>query len=239
MISDVIGDPKTVDDVIRAMTAIDSALPDDDGVKWFNLLYLRVTEEVQADAVLWQDWEFLQRFDVAFARLYFDAAVAWERARELTPRAWRPLFAARHERTLARVQFALAGMNAHINRDLPIVLEQQAALDGSFPAHDSTRYADFLRVNDILERIETALRPVLATGVAGRLDVALGDLDSVLAMWKVRNARQAGWTNGEVCWHLRDAPLLRREYVARLDRMVAFAGRGLLVPRLGIGGTTA
>jgi hypothetical protein len=55
-------------------------------------------------------------------------------------------------------------------------------------------------------------------------------------MWKVRNARDAAWTNGEVCWHLRSAPLLQREYLERLDRMVAFAGHGLLVPRLGVTG---
>jgi len=77
---------------------------------------------------------------------------------------------------------------------------------------------------------------VLANGLIRELDVKLGDLDSVLVMWKVRKAREAAWTNGEVCWHLRSTPLLQREYLARLDRMVAFAGQGLLVPRLGVTG---
>ena len=40
------------------------------------------------------------------------------------------------------------------------------------------------------------------------IDVALGDLDTILAMWKVRHARDT-WTNGEVVWHLRAAPHLR------------------------------
>jgi hypothetical protein len=31
-------------------------------------------------------------------------------------------------------------------------------------------------------------------------------------------------------WHLRAAPHLRSEYLTRLDRMVGFAGRGLLAP---------
>jgi hypothetical protein len=53
-------------------------------------------------------------------------------------------------------------------------------------------------------------------------------------MWKVRNAREAAWTNGEVLWHLRPAPLLRREFLARLDSMTGFASRGLLLPALGI-----
>jgi len=233
VISDIIRQPATIDDVVAVMRAIDDALPDDDGVKWFNFLYLRVTEAVRDDAAAWQDWAFLQRFDVAFARLYFDAFLAWERNPALAPRAWRPLFAARDQTQLARVQFALAGMNAHINRDLPVALESVAAADGAFVSRDSPRYRDFQRVNDLLERLEAVLHPVLATGLAGRIDRALGDLDSVVAMWKVRNARDAAWTNGEVYWHLRDTPV-GPEFLARLDQMVAFAGRGLLLPRLGI-----
>jgi hypothetical protein len=37
-----------------------------------------------------------------------------------------------------------------------------------------------------------------------------------------------------VLWHLRTAPQLRQDYLEKLDRMTSFAGRGLLVPRLGI-----
>ncbi len=35
-----------IDDVITVMRALDAALPDDDRLKWFNRLYLRVTERV-------------------------------------------------------------------------------------------------------------------------------------------------------------------------------------------------
>jgi hypothetical protein len=82
----------------------------------------------------------------------------------------------------------------------------------------------------VLERVEVELQPVLSTGVIATIDVALGDLDTILAMWKVRHARDTAWTNGEVVWHLRAAPHLRSEYLTRLDRMVGFAGRGLLAP---------
>jgi hypothetical protein len=53
-------------------------------------------------------------------------------------------------------------------------------------------------------------------------------------MWKVRSAREAARTHGEVLWHLRDAPLLGREFLARLDSLTGFASRGLLLPALGI-----
>ena len=128
------------------------------------------------------------------------------------------------------LQFALAGMNAHINNDLVIALDRLAHSEEQYPTRESERYRDFRRVNDVLERVEAELRPVFSTGVINAIDVALGDLDTVLAMWKVSNARETAWTNGEVVWHLRVAPHLRRDYLSRLDRMVGFAGRGLLAP---------
>src|SRR5688572_14639476 len=100
------------------MTAIDELLPDDDGLKWFNRLYLRVTVSVRkaVEGATFRDPEFLGALDVVFANLYFDALIAGDGA----PAAWQPLLGARHERGIARIQFALAGMNAHINRDLPL-----------------------------------------------------------------------------------------------------------------------
>jgi hypothetical protein len=230
----VIGNVHTIADVIATMRAIEAALPERDGVRWFNLLYRRVSEAVQADAALWVDWPFLERFDVVFAGLYFDAIIAWETDQTRTPRAWQPLFQCRHDASVAPLQFALAGMNAHINNDLVMALDRLAQTDEGYPSRISKRYQDFQRVNDVLERIELELQPLLSTGVIGEIDAALGDLDTILAMWKVRHAREAAWTNGEVVWHLRASPDLRREYLARLDHMVGFAGRGLLAPRLGL-----
>ena len=209
-------------------------MPEHDGVRWFNLLYRRVTEAVQADAS-WADWPFLQRFDVVFARLYFDAIIAWESGPARTPRAWQPLFQARDDRKLAPVQCALAGLNAHINNDLVIALNHLAATENAYPSRIGARYQDFQRVNDVLERVEVELQPLLSTGLVSAIDLALGELDTILAMWKVRNAREAAWTNGEVVWHLRALPVLKRDYLTRLDHMVGFAGRGLLAPRLGVG----
>jgi hypothetical protein len=228
VLTSVIGDVHTIGDVIAAMHAIEAALPENDGVRWFNVLYRRVTEAVQADAALWQDWPFFQRLDVAFAKLYFDALVSWESNPAGSPKAWRPLFQARENSRLLPLQFALAGMNAHINHDLVLALDRIAQSEQEYPSRDGGRFRDFQRVNDVLERIEAELQPVLSTGVIASLDAALGDLDTLLAMWKVRHARDTAWTNGEVVWHLRAAPHLRSEYLTRLDRMVGFAGRGLL-----------
>jgi hypothetical protein len=234
MLARQIGTVRTLEDVISTMHAINRTLPDNDGVKWFNFLYLNVTEALLVDASVWEDWPFLQRFDVTFATLYFDAITTWEQDRAKTPHAWRPLLRARFEPGRAPIQFALAGMNAHINHDLAIALDRMASLDGGFPLRDSARFNDFMRVNDVLERMEAALREQLTTGLAGELDRALGDVDSIVMMWNVRKARETAWTNGELLWHLRTTPRLQQDYLAHLDHFASFAGRGLLVPRLGI-----
>jgi hypothetical protein len=84
----------------------------------------------------------------------------------------------------------------------------------------------------VLEATEAAVRETLATGVFADLDRALGDADSLLAIWKVRQARESAWTNGNVLWQLRGMPALCEDYLTKLDQMTGFAGRGLLAPGL-------
>jgi hypothetical protein len=231
VLTKLIGEPHTIEDVFAAMRAIEAALPASDGVRWFNLLYRRVTESIHADKS-WTDWPFLQRFDVTFAKFYFDALTTWESDPTRISSAWRPLFQSRLDDEIAPLQFALAGMNAHINHDLVIALNRMAQSENQYPSRDGARYHDFQRVNDVLERVELELRPIVSTGVIGEIDLALGNVDNIFAMWKVRNARDGAWTNGEVVWHLRGIPHLQRDYLERLDHMVGFAGRGLLAPRV-------
>src|SRR5262245_34313580 len=114
MLAATIGTIRTIEDVTTALRNIDGALPDGDGLKWFNFLYLKVTEAVGEEDSNWQDREFLRRLDVRFAQLYFDAIVNWEGDQARTPRAWRPLLRSRRDASLSRLQLALAGMNAHI-----------------------------------------------------------------------------------------------------------------------------
>lgn len=214
------------------MTAIDSALPDDDGVKWFNRLYLRVTIAVRSAAAdaTFRDRAFLELLDVIFANLYFDAAAAGLAEADAAPPAWRPLFRARQQRGLAPLQFALAGMNAHINRDLPSGIVECFERSGGAPDEEGPRYEDFERVNGLLETVEEEVKTEFLTGAFATLDIAAGQLDDTLAMWNVRAAREAAWTNARVLWTLRDRPLLRDRFFDRLDRLTGFAGRGLLVP---------
>ena len=86
-------------------------------------------------------------------------------------------------------------------------------------------------MNDILERVEREVKTEFSVGVVGIVDRAAGDADDAVAMWKVRAARSAAWTNAQVLWGLRDPPRLRNRFFSRLDGLVGMAGRGLLLPR--------
>jgi hypothetical protein len=116
--------PTTIAEVITTMEAIDNMLPNHDGLKWFNLLYKMVTVAVvnNPPAQGWNDPQWISRLDVIFARLYFDAILNSIQNAGATPRAWHALFEARFHGGIDRVQFALCGMNAHINHDLPLAL---------------------------------------------------------------------------------------------------------------------
>jgi Family of unknown function (DUF5995) len=57
------------------MQSIDALLPNNDGLKWFNKLYLMVTLKIdgQPSANAWADAASLTLLDVVFAGFYFAA----------------------------------------------------------------------------------------------------------------------------------------------------------------------
>lgn len=225
---------QSIDEVIAVMQAIDHDLPDNDGVKWFNRLYLRVTTSVGSavGTQTFHDTAFMATLDVVFANLYFSALAAGSTDVGRAPSAWRPLLEARHQSGIARIQFALAGMTAHINRDLPDGIVQSFLAMGGDPITGELRERDFDSVNEILERVENEVKAEFAVGVVGVVDRLGGPVDDAVAMWKVRAARSAAWTNAQVLWGLRGLPRLRDRFFDRLDGLVGMTGRGLLLPRV-------
>lgn len=225
----------SIDQVVGVMTAIEHALPESDGLWWFNHLYLRVTLRVRervtaASPGVFGDRIFLERLDVVFANLYFDAIAAGDSAPDAAPPAWRPLLSSRTAARVHPLQFALAGMNAHINRDLPQGIVSVFEQLGGVPRPSDARHDDFRRVNDILEAVEADIKQEFATGIVGKVDVLAGPVDDRLAMWSVRAARETAWTNAQVMWALKPTPALQHDYFDRLDRFTGFAARGLLAP---------
>jgi hypothetical protein len=221
----------TIDQVLGVQRAIDAALPPADGIACFNKLYMTVTSNVLAAEQAggtFGDVPFLSALDVAFGNLYFSALDALEKGTAV-PRAWAPLFAARDRPDIAPLQFALAGMNAHINRDLPVGLVSTFATLGLQMARPSPQAADFDKVNDVLAATEQQMAAAYFTPLMQALHRVCDGIDDVVANWSVREARAAAWVNGAALWRLRGEPTLAKDYLQVLDGMVGFAGRGLLV----------
>lgn len=227
---------KTVADVLARLKAIDSELPPSDGVKWFNKLYLEVTQQVE-EAVPAEHQAapgFLAALDVVFAARYFAAFDAAGDGAKLPAgypfHAWKPLFEARFATGVAPVQFALAGMNAHINHDLSIVVCEACAARGTEPSDDGPEHTDYRSVNGLIAKVEKKMKAWMMTGLLKELDLAFNPVDDVVAIWNVEKAREAAWVGAEVLWSLRKLPPLRSDYEAMDDRTVGFAGRALLTP---------
>jgi hypothetical protein len=224
--------PKTIVEVLGQMAAIEAALPPADGVACFDRLYRTVTAAVAGalDGAAFRDPGFLTRLDVVFAGLYFAALDAFPGDPDHVPRAWYPLFADRARTDIAPIQFALAGMNAHINRDLMVALVRTFEEKAIAPARDTPQYADYLAVNALLERTEAAYKNELLSGLLIKLDHLFSGVDDVIANWSIVEARNAAWAHAETLWVLRDSPALTSAYIDTIDGLAGFAGRGLLLP---------
>jgi len=221
--------PASIADVISAMERIDDLLPSNDGLKWFNKLYLMVTQQVdrQAPPSGWEDATWLTRLDVVFATFYFAAIVG---ALEEDPHAassWDALFEARTRAGIDRIQFALAGMNAHINHDLALALLQTDDELQLTPALQSPDHDDYEHVNRLLEEVLPSALTFLATGIVGELAQDTGKIGQLLAIWNVRAARDLAWDFAD---HLRGLEGVSRDLALEAqDKLTGVVGRALLL----------
>ena len=219
--------PDTIDAVIGRMELLDASLPRFDGLKWFNWLYLLVTESVKngAPAAGWQDPAWLTRLDVVFANLYFDA-IESALTGGATARSWPALFEARHKPGIDRIQFALAGMNAHINHDLSLALLQTDDEFDIVPGKTSREHDDFEQVNQLLGSLIPQTLNKLATGIVGEVVQDTGKIGRLTALWDVKAARDLAWDFAD---HLRNLNGLVRDFaLTAQDRLTGALGRSLL-----------
>jgi Family of unknown function (DUF5995) len=216
-------------DVITTMEAIDSALPGSDGLKWFNKLYLKVTQQVDAHPPPggWHDPTWLTRLDVVFAQFYFSAVTNWLENPASVPNSWKALFEARFADGIDRIQFALAGMNAHINHDLALALLQTDSDLTLVPLKESPEHTDFEAVNGLLEAVLPDALQFLATGIAGEIAQDTGKIGQVLAIWNIRAARDLAWDFADNLRRL--SGIARDVALATQDQVTGVLGRSLLL----------
>lgn len=228
-------DAGSIAEVVATLQAIDAIVDGpSDGLKWFNALYLEVTLAVQAriaangfdDAA---GTAFIAKLDPVFANFYLAALRNWL-AGKAAPKSWSVMLEQRANTGLARVQFALAGVNAHINRDLCVAIVTASKEIGVAPEHGTAQYRDYTALNTTLDSlIEHAKRELMVT-LPGESLPGANALEIMVAAWSVSAAREAAWVHSEVLSSIESQPLLAERFIDALDGTAALAGKALLIP---------
>jgi Family of unknown function (DUF5995) len=218
--------PNSIDDAVATMQAIDALCEDADGLKWFNWLYLAVTQAVGARVSLesFADPAWMASLDVHFAGLYFSALRA-QLSGAAPPECWKLFFDRRNFTPLARIQFALAGINAHINHDLAIAIVNT----GVAPVHGDAHYRDYTALNTTLDSLVAAAKQTLNVRLLGDALPPVSQLEETLAAFSVAAARETAWTNAEILWSLRGVPPLYSRALDGLNGFTSVIAKGLLI----------
>jgi hypothetical protein len=223
--------PQSVADVIAIMQAIDAHCINGDGLKWFNLLYLQVTQAVEASvsASSFLNPAWMAALDVEFAGHYF-RALQTSLGGQPTPGCWQALFNCRNQTELSRIQFALAGMNAHINHDLPQAVLALCRADQIEPKHGTPQYTDFTSINTTLDGLIHQAEIDMHLRLLGDALPPVSDLDNKIAGWDLSTVREVAWDNAELLWRLSEVPPAFTTYLASLDATTTLVSEALLIP---------
>ena len=223
--------PESIADVLRTMGIIADTCIDGDGLKWFNGLYLQVTQAVQSRVSSGEsgDAAWLAGLDVQFARLYFGALAA-SLSGQPAPECWQVLFSSRGQTPIARIQFALVGVNAHINHDLAQAIVANCQATATTPRHGGAQYNDYTAINSTLDGLIESAKRTLHVPLLGDALPPASRLEDTIAAWNVSAARESAWNNAELLWHLRPIPLLASTFMDTLDGLTTVAGKALMVP---------
>ncbi|MBY8880999.1 DUF5995 family protein [Actinacidiphila acidipaludis] len=219
--------PADLDGVLARMRGLAAVLPPDDGVAVFNGVYLAVTEEIgrRLAAGGFADPGTAAALAVRFAGRYLDAVGRDGSGGRRAPDCWRLLLRRRSEPGVHALQFALAGINAHVGHDLPLaVVDTGRATGRRLPSLE----ADFDRVGEVLALIETRVRERLMPGPD--LLESAEPLTHLAGAWSLARARDGAWATARLLWMLRRHGEAYEECAGLLDATVALTGRLLLAP---------
>jgi hypothetical protein len=221
--------PQAVADVLEIMQTIDTTCADTDGLKWFNWLYFQVTQAVKArvDEGGFTDPTWLARLDVVFAQFYFNA-LGTALSGSPAPGCWQAMFSVRSDTRITRIQFALAGMNAHINHDLCQAIVATCRATGRPLQHGTAQYGDYTSVNTTLDSMIQSAKQTLAVRLPGESIAAVPQLENVIAAFDISAAREHAWNTAEALAVLPDAAAA--QLLEFINGITAALGKSLLVP---------
>lgn len=146
------------------------------------------------------DGEWVNGLLIRFADYYFDALEIYERDREAAPAVWRVA----HDATLGEHVLALQrlflGVNAHINYDLVLALNDLLAPEWaqSDEALRQVRYRDHCYVNEVIARTVDSVQDTVIEQEEPQMDLVdklMGPVDEWLTAWVIRRWRDDVWRN--------------------------------------------
>jgi len=226
--------PAVVDQLTKLQDILERMPPlrDSNPVADFNRLYLTITTMVldRLYAGSFADPAFLSRLDVEFAQRYFDALRLWGDSSPATPQVWAVLFRRMNGPDCRPLSSAAAGVNAHINFDLPFALVTTFADLESEPVDGGEQHADYLQINDIFAEEIPGLRRGYLDRFQILIDMINGDIDDWYQGELVEYTRDVAWRNAQRLWAVRHDGEALREHRTRLDCTAAALSRLLLSP---------
>ncbi|HYI36361.1 MAG TPA: DUF5995 family protein [Thermoleophilaceae bacterium] len=195
------GDPQCVERTLTEMyRRFDTQYSTCDHNAAFGITYIRVTESIRRAILdgVYQEPKYLGHIDRVFARMYFQSYDAWKAGkRAQVPMAWREAWDAGRSRSVTGLGNLLLSMNAHINRDMPYLMEST----GLTKPDGSTRKIDHDRGNKVLN----TLYDDVIKELAARFDPTVDDVDvpGLLAddaalFQLLQGWREGVWRNAEL-----------------------------------------
>ena len=156
-----------------------------------------------------------------FAEYYFVALDAYEGGSGLLPAVWRRAHDLAQLPTTTVIQSLLMGVNAHINCDLVLVLDDMLTPEwaGLAPAVRAERYHDYCMVNAVIAETIDVVQDQVVEPYARAMDLVdrlCGPLDEWCTARLIRNWRADVWRRALAIIEA-DSPATRMELRAQSD----------------------
>lgn len=202
-----------------------------DGVGCFNDLYTVITGQVRDGVAskIYRDNEFMAALDVAFANRYFDALRSEDANQGDGPGPWRVLVDKRADPAVTEIQFAAAGVNAHIDFDLAAAVVNVWGRLGGGP-RDRDQHATYQEIDALFAQEMTRLRHQFEDSDLKHFDQGkVTKFLNYVSDWTVNVSRDIAWGHASRMWRLRHLHV-EQVYMDGLSLTATAIGEALLIP---------
>ncbi|GAP08945.1 hypothetical protein BECAL_00077 [Bellilinea caldifistulae] len=186
----------------------------------YRMMTMNMLEAIRRDE--FSDGGWVDHLLHRFADYYFLALHAYEERQENVPVVWQAAFRAAAGRDYSPLQNLLLGVNAHINYDLVLTLEEllQPEWAELSPARRAVRRTDHNRVNRIIAATIDAVQDQIlepAMPVLQAVDVLMGRVDEGLISGMITRWRGRVWQHAVYLVET-SSEFERKEWIERVER---------------------